>query len=159
MQVLFSVVLHKFFLLFLRISTPVFIVLHQFGVKIGVNIGVRIFPGIIAFQLSSCPFQVNMVVYFNRCFYIGMSHKILIRLNVHSRFGISCTCCVPENMWRKMTFIPSNSLILGPFCVILNSVPLKKTGSLLWRAQILSLINTFRAMPVHVSQDYDNGSL
>ena len=60
---------------------------------------------------------------------------------------------------KKMTFIPSNSLILGPFCVILNSVPLKKTGSLLWRAPILSLINTFRAMPVHVSQDYDNGSL
>ena len=113
MQVLFSVVLHKFFLLFLRISTPVFIVLHQFGVKIGVNICVGIFPGIIAFQLSSCPFQVNMVVYFNRCFYVGMSHKILIRLNVHSRFGISCTCCVPENMWRNMWQLNLSFIIHG----------------------------------------------
>lgn len=60
---------------------------------------------------------------------------------------------------KKYDAIPVTFFDTGTFCVILNSVPLKKTGSLLCRAPILSLTNTPRAMPLHVPQDYDNGSL
>ena len=60
---------------------------------------------------------------------------------------------------KKYDCIPVTFFDTGTFYVILDSVPLKKTGPLLSRAPILSLIHTHRAMPLHVLQDYDNGSL